>query len=89
MLESLASAISKQEFLKRLCEAMTKSEQDKSNQQDDKVGSSESFTPLNKDDCYGIEFSTEWIREHCSTWNDRMITTAMDNRVEISMPSEL
>ena len=40
----LASATSKQEFLKRLHELITKSEQDQNNQQDNEVGSSENRT---------------------------------------------
>ena len=39
MMAELASAISRQEFFKRLHEAMTKSEQDRNNQQDDEVRS--------------------------------------------------
>ena len=50
MMTKLASTTSKKEFLKRLHEAMSKSGQDNSQAKD--VGSSESFTFLNEDECY-------------------------------------
>ena len=55
MMAELASATSKKKFIKILHEAMFKSGQD--NSQDEDIGSFDNFTPLNEDDCYGIEFS--------------------------------